>query len=109
MGAVGLRPCTDAPDGPGALCGSLLVPLDRADPAQGTVRVGFEVHRRRDRSRPRLGSVLSIEGGPGYSVTSGRALRLSNHWPLLARRDLVLVDVRGTGRSSPRSCRVPAM
>jgi pimeloyl-ACP methyl ester carboxylesterase len=102
--AVRLKPCTDTPDGPGALCGSIRVPLDRSDPSLGTIRIGFELYRRRDRSRPRVGTILSVEGGPGYSTTSGRALRLSTHGPLMGRRDLLLIDVRGVGRSSPIDC-----
>ena len=103
--AVRLAPCTDTPDGPGALCGSIRVPLDRTNPALGKITVGFELYRRRDRTRPRIGTIVSVEGGPGYSTTSGRALRLSSHGPLLGRRDLLLVDVRGVGRSSPINCR----
>lgn len=103
--AVRLTPCTDTPDGPGALCGSIRVPLDRANPALGKITVGFELYRRRDRSQPRIGTIVSVEGGPGYSTTSGRALRLSTHGPLMGRRDLLLVDVRGVGRSSPILCR----
>ena len=102
--AVKLKPCTDTPDGPGALCGSIRVPVDRSNPALGKLRIGFELYRRRDRSRPRVGTILSVEGGPGYSTTSGRALRLSTHGPLMGRRDLLLIDVRGVGRSSPINC-----
>ncbi|MDX6376897.1 MAG: hypothetical protein QOE98_1200 [Gaiellaceae bacterium] len=102
--AVRLKPCTDTPDGPGALCGSIKVPLDRSNPALGRITVGFELYRRRDRSQPRIGTIVSVEGGPGYSTTSGRALRLSSHGPLLGRRDLLLVDLRGVGRSSPIDC-----
>jgi pimeloyl-ACP methyl ester carboxylesterase len=102
--AVRLRPCTDTPDGPGALCGSIRVPLDRANPALGKIKVGFELYRRRDRTMPRIGTIVSVEGGPGYSTTSGRAQRLSSHGPLLGRRDLLLVDLRGVGRSSPIDC-----
>ena len=102
--AVRLKPCTDTPDGPGALCGSIKVPLDRSNAALGKITVGFELYRRTDRKRPRLGTIVSVEGGPGYSTTSGRALRLSSHGPLLDRRDMLLVDLRGVGRSSPIDC-----
>src|SRR5262249_28852739 len=102
--AVKLRPCRDTPDGPGALCGAIRVPLDRSNPARGTIRIGFELYRRRDRSLPRVGTILSVEGGPGYSTTSDRALRLSTHGPLMGRRDLLLIDARGVGRSSPIDC-----
>ena len=69
--AVKLKPCTDTPDGPGALCGSIRVPVDRSNPALGKLRIGFELYRRRDRSRPRVGTILSVEGGPGTRPRPG--------------------------------------
>ena len=39
VGRVKLRPCEDLP---GAWCGRLRVPFDRADPRAGTIPVGFE-------------------------------------------------------------------
>ena len=46
--------------------------------------------------------VFSLEGGPGGGATSD-AQELS-HDPVRARRDIVLVDTRGTGGSNPLNC-----
>ena len=48
--------------------------------------------------------MLSIEGGPGFSTTADRAARLQLWRPVSARRDLLLVDLRGTGRSGALNC-----
>jgi pimeloyl-ACP methyl ester carboxylesterase len=87
-----------------AKCGYVLVPLDRAKPNGRTIRVYFERYRRRNRSEPRVSTVVSLEGGPGYAVTPGRADRVDLWRPLSGRRDLVLVDLRGTGGSTPMGC-----
>jgi pimeloyl-ACP methyl ester carboxylesterase len=43
-----------------------------------------------------------LEGGPGASATADAAELAGD--PMRARRDIVLVDVRGTGGSNPLSC-----
>jgi pimeloyl-ACP methyl ester carboxylesterase len=48
--------------------------------------------------------VFFLAGGPGEGETEGAAELVPS--PLRARRDLVLVDTRGTGRSNPLSCRI---
>ena len=98
------HPCRDA--APGARCGSVAVPLDRLAAGTDRQRIGiaFELYRRRERSRPSLGTLLDIEGGPGFSSTASRSAYMELDRPLMARRDLLLVDLRGTGLSSPLSC-----
>jgi hypothetical protein len=88
-----LRPCAA-----GARCGSVTVPLVASDPASGNVSVGFEVyaHRRGARARD---TVLVSAGSDGVPTTAGRAAVLALLELLLDRRDIVLVDARGTGRS----------
>jgi pimeloyl-ACP methyl ester carboxylesterase len=95
--------CRDAARG--ALCGYVRVPLDRLDPGGETIRVGFELYRRRDRSQPALGTMVDVEGGPGYSTTDSRDYFLGLSRPLMKRRDLLLVDARGTGLSGPLDCK----
>ena len=94
--------CQDA--APGARCGSVAVPLDRLDSAAGTIRIEFELYRRHQRSRPSLGTLLAIEGGPGFSTTSSRSSYSDLDRPLLGQRDLLLIDLRGTGRSDVINC-----
>lgn len=86
------------------VCGFILVPLDRRLPDGRKIRIYFERRSRTDRSRPPVATVLSIEGGPGFSTTADRSARVQLWQPLSARRDLLLVDLRGTGRSDPLDC-----
>ena len=94
--------CRDAEAG--ARCGHVRVPLDRLAPAGAKIRIGFELYRRRDRDRPSLGTMVDVEGGPGYSTTDSRSYFLELSRPLMDRRDLLLVDARGTGLSGPLDC-----
>ena len=87
-----------------AYCGSLLRPLDPAGEVQGAIRIGFEYYPRTDQSRPALGTIVATEGGPGYATTGSRYGYLSLFHPLLDRRNLLLVDNRGTGTSQPIDC-----
>ena len=48
--------------------------------------------------------MLSIEGGPGYPTAADRDSRAALWAPLSQRRALLLVDLRGTGRSDALSC-----
>jgi pimeloyl-ACP methyl ester carboxylesterase len=86
------------------ICGYLRVPLDRRLPDGRKIRIYFERRSRTDRARPPVATVLSLEGGPGYSTTSDRSTRVQLWRPLSARRDLLLVDLRGSGRSDPLDC-----
>ncbi len=101
--AVSWHACREA--APRARCGTLRVPLDRSHPAAGTIPIGFELYVRTDTAQPRQGMLASIEGGPGYSTTADRDSRLELSRPLMRHRDLLLVDLRGTGLSHPLTCR----
>jgi len=89
----------------GARCGYVRVPLDRTGSRPGTVRVYFERYPPRDRTKPPSSTVLSIEGGPGYPTAADRKLRSELWAPVSKRRALLLVDLRGTGRSGALACR----
>ena len=87
---------------PRAVCGSIQRPWEPGNPAAGTVRVGFAfVPARRG---PALGTLVPHEGGPGYSTTGTAAAYAAMYGPLLDRRNLLLVDQRGTGLSEPVHC-----
>ena len=77
-GAPALVPCAEAD----ALCGAITVPLDRTGKTPGTTPVAFEYHPRADTSRPSLGTIVAIEGGPGYSTTDSRDYYLELFGPL---------------------------
>jgi pimeloyl-ACP methyl ester carboxylesterase len=97
-----LGPCPDTHD---AKCGTVTVPLDRANPAMGTIPIFFR-YVRHTGSGPVGDPIITTEGGPGYSVTQ-------NDWQgyvnlafakLHAHHDLVFIDQRGVGRSGAIDC-----
>jgi len=96
-----LRPC---PHVTRARCGTLRVPLDRAHPGRGTIGIRVELHPRRDRARPLLGTIVAVQGGPGYPTRAYRDSYLALFRPLLGRYRLLLVDNRGTGDSGAIDC-----
>jgi len=85
-------------------CGSIRRPLDPGGLAPGTITVGFEYYPRRDLRSPRLGTILPQEGGPGYSTTGTRDYYLPLFDGLRDRRDVLIIDKRGTGLSDPIDC-----
>ena len=89
---------------PHARCGYVALPLDRAKPSGRKIRVYFELYPRRNRARPALSTVLTIEGGPGYPTSDDRGGRAAVWRPVSERRGLLLVDLRGTGRSGALAC-----
>ena len=91
--AADLRPCAG-----GARCGAITVPLVAADPAAGTAQVGFEVYAHRGGGKAR-DTVLVSAGSDGVPTSANRAALLALLDPLRDRRDIVLVDARGSGRS----------
>src|SRR5512134_3898320 len=96
-----LTPCADVPK---ARCGTIERPLDPRDPDGATITIGFELHRAHNRNKPSLGTIVAVEGGPGYASTDSRDYYLDLFAPLLARRDVLFVDARGTGTSSFINC-----
>jgi pimeloyl-ACP methyl ester carboxylesterase len=85
-------------------CARLSVPLDRSGATPG--RVSLFVGRVRAREQPRRGAVFALAGGPGQSASLG--FGIDGLGPLehaLRRRDLIVFDQRGTGRSGLLRCR----
>ena len=101
VGTLELRPCAVVA---GALCGSIARPWEPGHPEAGTVEVGFAFRPATDTSRPALGTLVPHEGGPGYSTTGTGSSYAEMYGSLLERRNLLLVDQRGTGRSEPINC-----
>jgi pimeloyl-ACP methyl ester carboxylesterase len=100
-----LRACDLGPPRP-FRCGHVMVPVRRADPSLGTTKVAFAVRTRADRERRSLGTIVAMDGGPGFASTGPPFARsvVAALAPLLRRRDLVLFDARGTGRSNVLDC-----
>ena len=88
----------------GALCGSVKRLWEPGHPAAGKVSVGFAFVPAADTSKPALGTVVPHEGGPGYSTTGTGEDYAAMYGSLLQRRNLLLVDQRGTGLSAPIDC-----
>jgi pimeloyl-ACP methyl ester carboxylesterase len=85
-------------------CGSIERPLDPGGAIQGHMTVGFEYYPRSDQAHASLGTILPQEGGPGYSSTGTREFYLALFDALRDRRDVLIVDKRGTGLSDPVDC-----
>src|SRR3954468_18198766 len=102
-----LSPCKGVPKALGARCGSVSVPLDRANPGLGSTQVAFALVPRRDTARPSLGTIVG-PGGAGTFLIDRAATALEGYGALLDRRDFLLIDPRGTGRSDPLACRALA-
>src|SRR3954447_19018437 len=88
-------------------CGELSVPLDYAKPEGAKIRLGFNRLRAADRSH-RIGSLILNPGGPGGAgseVVEAEAAGL-HLWDaeLHLRFDLIGMDPRGIGTSTPIRC-----
>jgi pimeloyl-ACP methyl ester carboxylesterase len=85
-------------------CGSIPRALDPTGTVSGTISIGFEYYPRRDQSRPAIGTIVPQEGGPGYSSTGTRDAYINVFDALRDRRDILIVDKRGTGTSGAINC-----
>lgn len=101
VGTLTLTPCKVAAR---ALCGSLTRAWDPDDASQGTLQVGFAFIPAKKAGKPAKGTIVPHEGGPGYSTTASASYYIQTYRPLLRRRNMLLVDQRGTGRSQPLDC-----
>lgn len=98
--SLGLKACDDVL--PGAMCGHLARPWDPSGSVPGTVSVGFAFLPAS--SGAAVGTVVPVQGGPGYSTSSDAATYAEMYGGLLRDRNLLIVDQRGTGMSDPISC-----
>jgi pimeloyl-ACP methyl ester carboxylesterase len=100
-----LAPC-NLGAGPRFRCGRINVPAVRSEPSLGAQSIFFAVRPRDLAKKPAVGTIVAVEGGPGYATTnfdSAKSIR-DVFRPLLRRRDLVLIDQRGTGHSQAVNC-----
>ncbi len=84
-------------------CARLKVPLDRTGTVPGTVTLSIE-RIRPDVRRPE-GAVFALAGGPGQGASSVTEGFNSDTFGVIGKRDLIVVDQRGTGRSGALDCR----
>src|ERR1700742_3027755 len=87
-------------------CRHISARVRRAARELGQTKVAFAVRRRADTSQPPAGTIMAMDGGPGYASTAKpfAASLVAALAPLLRRYDLVLFDQRGTGRSDVVDC-----
>jgi pimeloyl-ACP methyl ester carboxylesterase len=101
-GASGIdwQPC---PDAPSVECATLQVPLDWANPAGPTTRIGLAMRPAKDPAR-RLGSIVMDPGGPGGSGVEIVKEGYPFTEPVNERFDSVGIDPRGVGTSEQVLC-----
>ena len=102
-GRPGLKPCRLEGVEHDAWCGVVRRPLDPAKPGGVQIDVHYAVLPALARNR-KPDPVLFFAGGPGQGAMDlgGTVARLLGR--LAYRRDIVLVDQRGTGRSASLAC-----
>ncbi len=86
-------------------CGTVQMPEDPDSPSSRTIDVRFAVIpavARNKQSDP----IFVFAGGPGQAATRVARQVMPVLAELNARRDIVLIDQRGTGRSNPLECEV---
>lgn len=83
-------------------CGHLTVPLDPHNPSAGVITLALRRHR------APIGeakdAVIALAGGPGQSAIPFLEQFDALLGPIVATRDLIAFDQRGTGFSHPLSC-----
>jgi pimeloyl-ACP methyl ester carboxylesterase len=95
------KPCADDP---AFLCGSIKVPLDRANPSGEKIRIAFEILPSRNPKSKHHDPIFVTAGGPGASTTAARYYYAFVTEGMNAKRDVVLIDPRGTGKSGVLRC-----
>ncbi|QWP77677.1 alpha/beta hydrolase [Lysobacter sp. K5869] len=107
-GAIAFEPCTlaspFATSTIAAQCARYAVPENHADPNGRKIELNLAWLPATDSSAAEDDPVFFLAGGPGQAATSS--------WPLIdaafrdvrKRRNILLVDQRGTGKSAPLTC-----
>ncbi len=79
------------------------MPLDYSSKASPDIHIGFiwlpATHARRAK-----GTVLAVEGGPGFASTGTEPAYAAMLGSLRRTRNLLIIDLRGTGNSTPLNC-----
>lgn len=96
VGSLQLNRCGE----PRLYCGQLSRPLGPA-----TIDVFFDYVPPADTTSPPTGTLVAAEGGPGFPTTGSAESYLGLFGQIMAHRDLVLMDYRGTGRSGAIDCK----
>ena len=100
LGDAVLRPCHDSP----GYCGSLARPLDPGLRAGPRIRIAYKWFPATDPKAPAKGTIVAVEGGPGYPSTGSLSNYTGIFGAVRGRFNLLLVDNRGTGGSALIRC-----
>ena len=87
-----------------AQCGTVAVPLDRANPASPTIAIAFQLTPHADQSAAAVSAIVISNGGPGISNIASDPIWRDRLAPLLKTHDLLAIDHRGIGQSSAIDC-----
>jgi pimeloyl-ACP methyl ester carboxylesterase len=101
---IAWAPCGDSND---FACGHLTVPLDPTDQGStGTTQgvITLAMHRHRSPVGEAKDAVIALAGGPGQAAIPLASQFAQVLGPIVATRDLIVFDQRGTGLSHPLSC-----
>ena len=104
VGSLTVKSCDEvATLGSLTWCGTMKRPWDPNDDSLGSFDLAFALVLPISGkvSKP---AVVGLEGGPGYGSIASGQLYAEMLQPLLADRALLVVDQRGTGKSSPADC-----
>ena len=85
-----------------ARCGHLVVPQSRKQPDGPRVRVFFAIYKHTGAEAPLPDPVVVVPGGPGALFNPPVAYVMDGLAPLRRRREVIAIDQRGVGRSTPR-------
>lgn len=86
-----------------AKCADLTVPEDPSNPAGRQIHLHVGVVKAKS-ANPEPDPIFLLAGGPGQASTTAFPAMILQMERLSLKRDLVMVDQRGTGASSPLSC-----
>jgi len=107
LGRVTLRACELQQPNSGlstaAWCAKFPVPENRADPHSRVIELNLALLRSRAQVADR-DMLVFLAGGPGQAATDSAGTVASVLQPLLAHRDVLLLDQRGTGGSNALTC-----
>ncbi|MEU7002380.1 alpha/beta fold hydrolase [Nonomuraea sp. NPDC046570] len=85
-------------------CGTMTRPLVVGKPQLGTIDVAYTLVRRSDEASPPKNTIVVNPGGPGGAAIAGAQFFVNLIGSLGTDHDLLLIDPRGVGYSSPVTC-----
>lgn len=98
-----LEPCGPEAAEKDVLCGVVLVPENYSEPSRRSIPLHLKIVKATD-PRPSAAPLFHLAGGPGIAASGGAEFYLRAGRRFRDFRDIVLVDQRGTGQSSPLRC-----